>query len=784
MTALSVTVGADVTDLRTKLALAQADVKAFSAETRNIAQEMRNTSDAARAQLLPQLEASAKAAADAKANVASLTAELRGNAQAANENSEAHSHVTSAMGANRMAFMELEHSARAMGDALAAGADPLRVLAMEAPRTAQALSNLGPGAMAALVSPAAAAVAAVAALTGGLVALAFRAANTEAALRLAREEMALIGQLNPASEKQYADAINDLGTSFGYSERQARAMITQLEALQGPERARISDLARLAASYAAATNTEPADAARELVKALREGPDAFEKFSSGISRISEQQKEFITRAGEGHNELGAIDAIIKVSTDNWGKYGQAVKKTADDVRDYNLLAGLVGDPRNIAIPAPNLDAPKAAQRAPIDDNANRVLEIERDTNKALEQRTSILAEIKVMEDAVAKADNPSAKASAEESLAALRMKLTQTHSAIETQSFEQEMTHLKEKAAAAAQGSAERIAVLRQEADVVRTYAGENSAEYRQAEVEIANAVRENQEKSRQEYNKTEASMQHLIDTSRRLAQAIEATMSGLNQDLVHGTERIDQFGREFTNMQTRLTATMRKNQQEVNTLLFQPYKQAFQGITSSFNQSLIGMINGTETFSQAMKNLAMGILDTFVEMGLQMVEHWAEQKLEELVIGKATDGTAAISQITTAAAVAAANAFAATAAIPYIGPELAPAAAAAAEAEVMAFTAQVALATGTPNVPADMPAMIHKGEIVVPRTFSDGLRSGDLTLGKAGNDNAGGSGGDRHEHHHFDFSGATFGPGLTQAKLEEMLVPAYKNVRRKLAAA
>jgi hypothetical protein len=38
--------------------------------------------------------------------------------------------------------------------------------------------------------------------------------------------------------------------------------------------------------------------------------------------------------------------------------------------------------------------------------------------------------------------------------------------------------------------------------------------------------------------------------------------------------------------------------------------------------------------------------------------------------------------------------------------------------------------AVGTPNVPYDMQANIHRGEIIVPRDFSDGLRSGDLTMG------------------------------------------------------
>jgi hypothetical protein len=73
---LSVSVTADTTDLRTKLALAQADLKAFGAETRTLAQSIRAGSDSTGA-LRGQLQQVAAQFNRSKAEVAGLTANLR-----------------------------------------------------------------------------------------------------------------------------------------------------------------------------------------------------------------------------------------------------------------------------------------------------------------------------------------------------------------------------------------------------------------------------------------------------------------------------------------------------------------------------------------------------------------------------------------------------------------------------------------------------------------------------------------------------------------------------------
>jgi tape measure domain-containing protein len=46
----------------------------------------------------------------------------------------------------------------------------------------------------------------------------------------------------------------------------------------------------------------------------------------------------------------------------------------------------------------------------------------------------------------------------------------------------------------------------------------------------------------------------------------------------------------------------------------------------------------------------------------------------------------------------------------------------------------------GTPEIPKDMYAKVHKGETIIPATFAQGIRSGQLTLSGGGSKNGGGS--------------------------------------------
>lgn len=224
-------------------------------------------------------------------------------------------------------------------------------------------------------------------------------------------------------------------------------------------------------------------------------------------------------------------------------------------------------------------------------------------------------------------------------------------------------------------------------------------------------------------------------------------------------------------------------------------YEQAFSGIESSFKSSITGLIAGTTTWAKATQGIMQSIIGGFVDLGMRMVGRWLVTQLAMSRISseataqrvamdqtagnsgwgallaswlgleagktgataagvatrtaitvsgtmteKAAEKAAAMTSIGGDAAAAAAGAYKAVVGIPIIGPILAPAAAAVAFAAVMAFGGMIpSFDAGTMNVPADMTARIHKGEMIVPASVAGAWRAGQAARGFDGGFGGGG---------------------------------------------
>ncbi len=185
--------------------------------------------------------------------------------------------------------------------------------------------------------------------------------------------------------------------------------------------------------------------------------------------------------------------------------------------------------------------------------------------------------------------------------------------------------------------------------------------------------------------------------------------------------------------------------------------------IKSAFGSTIQGILQGTTTLKQGMKNAFQSIVlsyaSTLSNMAIDAAAHWAWELLgfgakettkavlkttgEAAQTGATIVGTqsrvaaettasaesnaiefaSGIKKIANKAATSAAGAFDATVGIPFIGPVLAPIAAAAAFVGVMAFGGMMSAAGGEWNVPSDQVAMVHKNESIIPVAVATPMR-------------------------------------------------------------
>ena len=176
-------------------------------------------------------------------------------------------------------------------------------------------------------------------------------------------------------------------------------------------------------------------------------------------------------------------------------------------------------------------------------------------------------------------------------------------------------------------------------------------------------------------------------------------------------------------------------------------WKQAFRSVETAVESAYNKTKEHGGNFRDFMRNAGRQILEDELRNELRIQEARlariiSGQTAEE--IGKekslAISAAASLAKITNDAKTAASGAFSAEASIPYVGPELGAAAAAAAGASVMALAAGIVSAAGGFDIPAGLNPVtqLHEREMVLPAHLADRVRG--ITDG-------GGSGGHVHIH-------------------------------------
>lgn len=183
--------------------------------------------------------------------------------------------------------------------------------------------------------------------------------------------------------------------------------------------------------------------------------------------------------------------------------------------------------------------------------------------------------------------------------------------------------------------------------------------------------------------------------------------------------------------------------------------------IEAAFTASIRSMIRGTADFSTAMREMLLGLVDAVIEGFVKM----AGQAIIAAITGKAAAKLAAVGENEGNIAVAVSGAAASQAMIPFVGPELAAAAAAQMDALLHSMTAPLLSAARGADLPSGgpFPAILHSREMVLPEELADKVR-------------AGGGDGELHVHIH----GAVDGDSVRRVVNSDAFVRAIRDARRR----
>lgn len=227
-------------------------------------------------------------------------------------------------------------------------------------------------------------------------------------------------------------------------------------------------------------------------------------------------------------------------------------------------------------------------------------------------------------------------------------------------------------------------------------------------------------------------------------------------QQLALEDEKVAYMRKMYGEGTTELQNTLRERQNMIlkhnndierqNEKLRKDYFNTFMGMARSFNNSIKGMLQGTTTFRQAMANMMLNIVMKFVEMCETMVARWIATQIIKVTGAQAAEATITATETAGMATRGAAQtAFQAksiigSAATTFSGvfsnmsPTLGPLAAIPAGAAAAVVAAQTAFlpsfAVGAWDLPGDTLAQVHQGEMIIPRTFAEDLRSNGGGIG------------------------------------------------------
>lgn len=186
--------------------------------------------------------------------------------------------------------------------------------------------------------------------------------------------------------------------------------------------------------------------------------------------------------------------------------------------------------------------------------------------------------------------------------------------------------------------------------------------------------------------------------------------------------------------------SALRREQIELayNKEVYSDYRRTYQEIGSSVSSSIMGMIEGHESLRQAAQKVLLSMIQDFIQARIRMVADWLAgiaTQTTAMQVSQTAQTTAVMSGVaarTSAEQAGASSSLAASAGtmisqilasakeafagvFGFLAPIMGPAAAGPAAAAEGTVAAAASFASGSWQLPGDMVAQVHRGEMIVP---------------------------------------------------------------------
>lgn len=325
-----------------------------------------------------------------------------------------------------------------------------------------------------------------------------------------------------------------------------------------------------------------------------------------------------------------------------------------------------------------------------------------------------------------------------------------------------------------------KVQVLKEEANLIKAKYGERSKEYRAMLQSIRQAEQEFQDQQKQIASQSLETQKQLSDMSleekranlafdRELGKISKAQELEALKKLKEEQFQIEiQYYRdkaelikgdvvEYQKAQDQILIATEKHKGEMGKLNKEAVKESIdhwknllEPISSAFENSVMGIIRGTLTLRKAINQMLQSIALSFAQMGVKWLTQWVATQLGLTAAtqagvtartaieasgqsaGLAMQAATALKSIANYAVETFAAIYKSIAAIPFVGPFLAPAAAAGGMAVVAGVAGSIISAEGGYDIPAGINPLVqtHEQEMILPKEQANAIR--DMTKGNS----------------------------------------------------